>query len=374
MAFTQIDNIDIAKEILRSNSFGTINLKHHLYNLQEESKIDFSLLIFFCQESLVFQTGKSHKSSRGYISSFFNKKNIEIWRKTIKTQIRFIFEKIPFNEEIDLLYFYADPIYIASIKEIIGVDFKNDTAFLSFVNSAKNFAEPILSLKNIQKTQASVESIYNLVKKSFNKQEKKPYSLVEILCDIDEISLEQKSALITSIIIAAHTMCETLIIIIYKLLKTEKNLWEKVKDIEWLETRIDGFIRLFPTTQNIVRKTLKTTNIKGLTFETGTFIQIQVPIANRDHRFTSEKDILKGESEASCPINHISFGGGKHVCPGIALSKLLLIEAISFLAAKSKVKLSGEKAISWTETLMIKKPTKMQCSLEKTNSKNDTLE
>ncbi|WP_418637763.1 cytochrome P450 [Winogradskyella sp.] len=374
MTYTKIDNIDIAKEILRSNSFGTVNLKDHLYKLQEASKIDFSTLIFFCEESFVFQSGESHLESRRYLSTFFNKKNAELWRKTIQTQIRFVFEKIPFEEEVDLLLYFTDPIYLLSVKNIIGVDFDNDIDFLSLVNTAKNFTEPILSLKKNQKLQESISSINNLVKKSLKKNQKKSNSLIEVLDNHKEMSLEQKSVLITSVIIAAHTMSETLLIIIYKLSKTEGDLWGDVKNIQWIEERIDGFLRLFPTTQRIVRKTLKTTSIMDVTFKAGTIIQIQVPIANRDHRFTPEKEILKGKIEASCPINHVSFGGGKHLCPGVALSKLVLSEAISFLASNSKVMFSSVKPIIWTESFMIKKPTQMKCILKGTNSQKDVLE
>jgi cytochrome P450 len=363
-AINYVDKMILAKNIISNPHFGTINISSYLVELENNCGIDLSDLKDFCDSSLVFQSGKDHLDNRRAISSFFSTVEIAKWEFKIREDMNTLLSKLDPIKHTDLLQSYADPIYLLIIREIIGVDINDPKDFLKEVVEAKSLTEPLQSIKKIQKIQNSIVKIINRVRITYDKKESTSINMIQRLKQNPKFD-DQKNIinLAVSLIIAAHTTTETLIIILYHFLNNKASLWKKAADIEWLEKRIDGFIRLYPTTQFIARRTVENTQLLNSLFEEAGIIRINVSAVNRDPLFTPEEDLLSGEEERKCPFNHMSFGGGIHKCPGVELARMILINSISSLAIRFPNIELMDPELALTRLLMIAKPKSLNVSI-----------
>ncbi|MDG3581281.1 cytochrome P450 [Galbibacter pacificus] len=336
IVYKEIEDIQLAKEVLRHPSFGVIRMDQYLEKLQELTKEDLGLLIRFSKKSLIFQSGESHIESRRLIAHFFSHREVQRWRDSIGNIVEDIMADHTSND-IEVLSDFSDPLFVSSMIMVMGIQVKEEDLFLEHIKIAKAITEPLLSKKRLRRIQISLEYLINLVKESFKEKDYEEQSFLSHIKNKIEKpwdKYEELHILVVSLIIAAHTFSETFVIIMSKLASPMNDLWSKTKDFEWLNKRIDAFIRLYPTTQSIGRRVIKDCNILNTQFQKNEIVYIKVPIVNRNPIFTDEEDILSGTEEIKCPFSHVSFGGGIHKCPGASLSRMIFMEAFSILASK----------------------------------------
>lgn len=363
--FTQINDMDLARQIIRKPQFGPVNLSDYLELLAVEGGFDFNELISFCKESLVFQSGQEHLNSRRLIGAFFSNKSVMKWDHTLIEITNELLDNPLEKVKMDLLHDFCDPMYVAILKQVLGLQIRNEGSFVAHVNEARYFTEPLQSVKKLLSIQESVKAIIEETEASFNADKLPEGSLIDYLrgLEVNDGQRRNHIMMVVSLIIAAHTTSETFAIILYELLKNRQALWLKAKSREWLDERVNGLIRLYPTTQFIGRKVTEDCKIGEYNFSKDEVVQIKVSVVNRDLRFISEASFLNGSPELKCPVDHMSFGGGAHKCPGAALSRLTFLEAIPILVQRLPGLTLMEDSIEWAKPFMVNIPTRLNCVL-----------
>lgn len=350
-----INDISVAKEILRNPIADTYDFKSYLISIQEESNRDLGSFITFCESSLVFQSGAIHLQNRRMIKDFFSVKSISKWDQLLTEEISEIIAKVKHDSSFEFLEKIANPIYMVLIRKIFGIHVEETEAqkFLAHILRTKDVVEAYVSIRKIEQIQESLSYLKSLVDDSFTNSF---YSKESLLGLFSENGQAAESNLIVGLISAAHTTSETLSLIIYNLLAGENNVFANAADMDWLKVRMDGLLRLFPTTQSIFRYAKDDLYVKELRYAKGTIFQLNVETINRNPCFLNEELILSGEMESKCPFNHVSFGGGVHKCPGEELARLTIKIALNKLALEMpKIKLDYDK-LELKKTTMINEP------------------
>lgn len=353
--FEVINDVALAKEILRNPIADTYDFKSYLISIQEKSSRDLGSFITFCESSLVFQSGAIHLLHRRMIKDFFSAKAISKWDQLLTEEISAIIAKVKYCNSFEFLEKVANPIYMVLIRNVFGINVEEseEQKFLSHILRTKDVVEAYVSIKKIEQIQASLSYLKSLVDDSFISGFYNSESLVGLFFENGQID---KSDLIVGLISAAHTTSETLSLIIFNLLDGESGVFLNAADMDWLNLRMDGLLRLFPTTQSIFRYANNDLHVMGITYVKGTIFQLNVETINRNPCFLNEELILNGEMESKCPFNHVSFGGGVHKCPGEELARLTIKIALNKLSLElPKIKLDYGK-LELKKTTMINEP------------------
>ncbi|RXG13114.1 cytochrome P450 [Leeuwenhoekiella aestuarii] len=331
----EVTDPKLAKEILRHNGADTYDFKTYLESLETVSGRNFNPLMNFCQGSLVYQRGKEHLKNRRVLKTFTGSKNVKSWEPQIKEALNEITANISSKKSFDLVQDLANPLYLFLARIVFGIEVpkEQESQFVKEIALAKDLVEPYVSIRKLDQIQQAIEKIKQHVSKATSQNKPHENSLLGQLADHQD---EHKDYLVVSMLVGVHTTAETLCLILLNLLSSREGIvfYKNCKDKNWLNKRIDGLLRLYPTTQSIFRYATKDFMLDDITYPQGTLFQLNLKSINRSAPFYSEKQILQGDLEPKCPFNHTSFGGGAHKCPGNELAKSTITMALSIFSEK----------------------------------------
>lgn len=84
---------------------------------------------------------------------------------------------------------------------------------------------------------------------------------------------------------------------------------------------IDEYLRMYPPTQWLLRRTRCDVELHGVVIPEGGLVHVLLGSANRDPRKYADPDVF--DLDRVGKEDHLAFGAGPHFCPGAALSRLL---------------------------------------------------
>ena len=230
-------------------------------------------------------------------------------------------------------------------------------------------------MRKILAIQEGFKELLQIIENSFDTSRgvlPRPFlqQLAEEATDYDQNELFY---LVAGLVVAAHTISETIAYILCRLLRGTASEKALVCNTDWVDKHLETLLRLYPSTLLIGRVATQDGEINKCPVHAGDHIWVDVPSVNRDPNafpISNGENISLDEKGSS---DHLSFGAGSHKCPGAALARLTIRNALPMLLNRFPDLALRKDEIQWHESAtMIKAPTSLPCNLNMTDtSEND---
>ena len=356
-----------AAKVLRNREMTVASIGPHLERLEAATGEDFSNLRKVIQSSLIYQEGASHLQTRRILAQFFGEKSMADWHEVIDAQISAQINHLEASPNPDLVRDFTDPLFSNVISRLIGLRHKPETDLIELVALTRVLTEPLLSLREIRSMSAALNEIIALIPTDGFDPAAKPRPLAQIIAEDQPQMPEGVSifATIAALVVAAHTMAESLAFCLWGLLSGDRAPWVAAAQDGWRDQHLERLLSLYPSTLFLYRVANSGDTIGGCPVAHGQSVTLDMPGINNKIRATVISK--KGAAEGECPLRQgqiMSFGTGAHKCPGEALARLTIGLAVPALARRfPKLTLHRDK-VQFLKTEVVQTPSALPCDLQ----------
>jgi cytochrome P450 len=307
----------LAVEILQSDAFNVVNLGDYLLRLQQNSEMNFELLIKFVSYSPFFIEGDRHLKLKKILSAVFGKSNLVRWQATFENEIESVTNKLEFSSEIDLVNYCFD-VLKTLFRPMIGLGTILPDDFEPRLYRFQKLVEPLLSIRQLMMLQDELSYLISCLKNSLDKsREPIPNSLLLYLqSEADsEFSYEDKLMLLLVAYGAKTPLIQTLGNVFLDILvdNRERYFNGEVFDEEYFIKDLDEVIHRTASLLYIHRIATRDFQCANFVVKQGAFVLIEIGSAFVD------------SSASGCGFHKsLGFGSGAHYCSGALTSKLII--------------------------------------------------
>lgn len=350
-----VETADEAIEVFQDRAWGVTAVLPYLEKLQSAAGEDLSVLIEAARASLIYQSGADHLMTRRALSAFLSPVGVELWATVIDSHIQTGLDRLAAHPTPDLVRDFSDPLFVACMRDVLGLAIPDDAAFLRHIYQARVFTEPLLRLRELLAVQDGYRHLIAAASGPVTApaNEDAPPPLVVALARGKLPVGVNDATLIASITVAAHTAAESMAFALWGLLKDGAPTWADVAKSGWAEARLDEVIRDYPSTLRLYRVAQADTVLNGRPVVPGDLAALDIPAINR----------------SLCPHageggrTSLSFGDGMHKCPGAALARLMLRRALPAVAERFPDLRLDEAGVRIERTHMVQAPTALPCRI-----------
>jgi len=345
-----------AMAVFRGRAWTVTAILPYLETLQAATGKDLSLLIAATRASLVYQAGPDHLMTRRALAAFLSPAGVERWRPAIRAHVASGLSRLAASARPDLVRDFSNPVFVSCIREVFGLDIPDEDAFLRSVHQARVFTEPLLSVRDLLAVQEGYHHLVSAASPASggNTDEPGPPPLVRALARSRLPAGVDGATLIASIAVAAHTAAESLSFALWGLLRNDAPQWTEASRPGWADRHLDAVIRDYPSTLRLFRVAQSETVLNGCPVAVGDLAALDIPAVNRS---------LCQHADEETGKTSLSFGDGMHKCPGAALARLILSEAIPAIARQFPDLRLDEPDVRIERTTMVQAPTALPCRL-----------
>lgn len=345
-----------AVEVFQDRAWGVTAVLPYLEALEAATGEDLSLLADAARASLIYQSGADHLMTRRALAAFLSPAGVARWQAVIDAHIQACLQRLADSPSPDLLRDFADPLFVACMRDVFGLAVADEAEFLRQIYHARVFTEPLLRLRELLSVQ---EAYRHLIAAASTPAatptgETGPAPLVEALARGRLPSGVDDATLIASITVAAHTAAESLSFALWGLLRDGAPTWAEVSRPGWADAHLEDVIRDYPSTLRLYRVAQSETVLNGKPVAPGDLAALDIPAVNRS--LCPHADVGSGRTS-------LSFGDGMHKCPGAALARLMLGRALPAMAARFPDLRLDEAGVRIERTHMVQAPTALPCRL-----------
>ena len=268
-----------------------------------------------------------HTHRRTIINKTFTNHVVKTLTPLMREAAEVLTRKLENSEEIDFIDNFSFPYAGKIINSIIGVEDEQDSEVV------KNWVRIIgklpvdkpndetISLFE-EEIRKQVKALENIVK---NRRKKPQDDYVTALINTKSPEFDLTDDMRVNIldlfirggyVTTNHTLANTILQLarnsdIFLLLKASP---------QNIPNYIEEIMRLYPPTLAILRETTKSVELHGINIPKGSKVLLYIAAANRDPTvFPNPNDINLNRTNIK---DHLAFGGGPHVCLGMALARL----------------------------------------------------
>lgn len=350
-----IETAEDAVEVFQDRAWGVTAVLPYLEALQSATGEDLSVLAGAARASLIYQSGADHLMTRRALAAFLSPVGVKRWAPVIDGHIRAGLDRLAAHPTPDLVRDFSDPLFVACMRDVFGLDIPDETAFLRHVYQARVFTEPLLRLRELLAVQDGYRHLIAAASGAATPADADadaPPPLVVALARGKLPAGVDGATLIASIAVAAHTAAESMAFALWGLLKDGAPTWADVAAPGWAEAHLDSVIRDYPSTLRLYRVAQADTVLNGRPVVPGDLAALDIPAVNRS---------LCPFAAAEGGKTSLSFGDGMHKCPGAALARLMLRRALPALAERFPELRLDEDGVRIERTHMVQAPTALPC-------------
>ncbi|TNE67944.1 MAG: cytochrome P450 [Alphaproteobacteria bacterium] len=366
-----ITDPSLATKILRNRTLTVTNLGPHLDQLAEATGEDFSVLKQVIRSSLIYQVGSEHLQTRRILAQFFGEKSIADWSDMFDAEIASRIAGLEASEKPDLVRDFTDPLFVGIVGKLVGLRMAPDVDLIGLVDRTRLLTEPLLSLRQIRSMQAALGDIMALIPAEGFDPTARPRPLAQVVAE-DRPPVPQGvsiTATIAALVIAAHTMAESLAFALWGLLSREPACWADAATDDWRDRELERLLSRYPSTLFLYRVAGEDGNIGGCPVHAGQTLALDMPAVNSHIR----ADVAGGEGRhGTCLLTAgqtMAFGTGPHKCPGEALARLVIGRAVPALArAFPRLTLLRDQ-VRFFRTEVVQTPSALPCDLRACSAK-----
>ena len=350
-----VETAQDAIEVFQDRAWGVTAVLPYLEALQSATGEDLSVLAGAARASLIYQSGADHLLTRRALAAFLSPVGVERWASVIDGHIRTGLDRLAAQSAPDLVRAVSDPLFVACMRDVFGLDIPDEAAFLRHIYQARVFTEPLLRLRELLAVQDGYRHLIAAAAGTATLVEADaPPPLVVALARGKLPPGVDGATLIASVTVAAHTAAESMAFALWGLLKDGAPTWADVAKPGWAEVHLDSVIRDYPSTLRLYRVAQADTVLNGRPVVPGDLAALDIPAVNRS---------LCPVAAAAGGKTSLSFGDGMHKCPGAALARLMLRRALPAIAERFPDLRLDEDGVRIERTHMVQAPTALPCRL-----------
>lgn len=352
-----VETAEEASTVFQDRAWGVTAVLPYLEALQAASGQDFSVLAKAARASLIYQTGADHLMTRRALAAFLSPAGVARWETVIDGHIEACLTRLAGIAAPDLVRDFSNPLFIACMRDVFGLNIADEAAFLGHIHSARVFTEPMLRLRELQAVQEAYGCLIAAasdpaeIALDTDADPDAPAPLLAALARGKLPAGVDDATLIASLTVAAHTAAESLSFALWGLLKDGAPTWAEVSKPGWADLHLEGVIRDYPSTLRLYRVAQSETVLNGASVAPGDLAALDIPAVNRS--------LCPHAGEGGQAS--LSFGGGMHKCPGAALARLMLRRALPALANRFPDLRLDEAGVQITRSHMVQAPTALPC-------------
>lgn len=338
-----------ASAVLRSKSLGRI------YTPQEPSDL-WETFNWLHADSIMENEGTKHTRLRALVSKAFNRNQIDRLAPRIQKIVAGLLDNCQELGEFDLLADYAEPLPVRVIAELLGVSPEDEASLRPWSQAIVKMYEFDVSTEEETAARSASTDFAAMITAMVEYRKAHPTNdLVSELATVEEsgekLTLQELIATCVLLLNAGHEASVNAFGngFVAAMNDSEASQLLRTKPREIADTAIEEFFRFDAPLQLFERTAMSSTEINGITIETGRKVAALLGSANRDETVFDSPERFDVERK---PNNHISFGGGIHFCLGAPLARLELAISLPALFERfPKIRLRTEPELRETFVL-----------------------
>ena len=307
------------------------------YGAEEKSQLKRIQEIF--AQSMMFLDPPQHTQWRRIMLKAFTRARMDELKPVTERLADQLLDAAEDQQGFDFVADYANLLPIYVIAHLLGADVKDHRQFTVWARDISTFVSTVgPSIAMAQRAQEATLALYGHVQRVIVEREKAPRedAISEMIHEVDELGLdadarerglrESLPAHCVGLLVAGHETSSNLIGNAMNILFRQPALLEAmVKDRSLCYQAADEFARYDSSVQILVRVTVRPGTLLGKDVVPGQVVMALAGSANRDERKFKHPDVfdLARSGERS-----LTFGMGRHYCPGTAMGLMELSIAL----------------------------------------------
>jgi len=295
-----------------------------------------------------------HTLHRRIFNRVFSPRRTASYEPLVREVVEGLERGLPRSGRFELVEEYAVPLPIRVIATVLGMDDPKDAAALrqwsqaleSMQNPGVPADEQATAAARIREWFDRVETEVRL-RRGTHQDDLLSVLANEIDADGQHLGDAEIVSLATQGLVAGNETSTALIAAMFLYLATDSSLLCQLQhEPQLIGNFVDEVLRLSAPAEGLYRVTTREVAVDGTTIPKGAKVQLLWGSANRDpSQFTAPDLIDLGRGNSS---SHLSFGIGRHRCPGAALSRMeAVITAETLLPRIEKLRLIDGDEPRW---------------------------
>lgn len=297
---------------------------------------------------LMFMDPPEHTRLRKPVTATFTRRRVEDLRDAVRAEVAELSRPLADGATVEVIETLARPLPLHTIIRLLGIEGPDALHLHTLGKRILDGAD--MATRNdpgrAEAMQAAVEELRGHMASQASVREQEPRddlisSLVHAEVEGRRLAREEVAFYGTQLFVNGHETTINLIASMLFRLLSDREQWERlVADPELAASAVEEALRYDAPTQRSSGYTAEPLTLHGTTIPVGEQVMSVIGAANHDDRVFHRPDVLDvGRS----PNPHLSFGHGRHHCPGAALSRLQAEEVLRHLAAVAPdLELAGE--------------------------------
>jgi len=240
------------------------------------------------------------------------------------------------NGRFDLIEAFAQPLPVAVISELLGIDLADRPRLVSWSTALARSLDPEFLMQEGERDQqrAARDDFVAYLRGLLPARRRAPgddliSALVQASDEGAALTEDEVVSLCMLLLIAGHETTRSLIgASVLALLSQPAELAALRAAPELMEQAVEETLRFDPPVQMLIRFALRSAEVAGVTIPEGSLALMLVGAANRDEAVCPEPDSFRVTRR---PGRHLAFGHGIHFCLGAPLARLEAAVALRLL-------------------------------------------
>jgi cytochrome P450 len=288
---------------------------------------------------MLFMDDPDHRRIRSLVNQAFSKRATEVLRPRIQAVVDDLLDVMDeTSDSVDVVLALAVPLPVTVIGEILGVDSTDQADFKRWSDDMALSFDQTLSPEATARVTASDAEFRDYIAEVIRARRATPRDdLISGLVaarDTDGSQLSDAEAIsaIALLLFAGNATTTDLIANgLLALLQNPDQLAALQSDPSLIENTVEEMLRYDPPV--VLGDRIATTDfdLNGCPIKSGQWLWAGLSSANRDPAIHADPDLFDIRRD---PINHVSFGGGRHLCLGAPLARMETQIAIGSLVSR----------------------------------------
>lgn len=284
-----------------------------------------------------------HTHLRKAVQHTFTPRRIQAMERRIREITVELLDAVVPGQEVDLVAALTDPLPVAVISELLGVNLDDQATFKGYADTIIHGAgaNPDATLEAQHWIYAYIE---HLLRERKNERTDDLLGLLVNPPEGGEVLTHDEILGFCMILLLAGTETTTNAMSnSFVLLERHPELREKLAaDPSGLPGAIEECLRLESPVQGLARRVMRDVEIHGQRIREGERVHMLFAAANRDARMFPNPDVVDPSRD---PNPHMAFGFGIHFCMGASLARMELRVGIGeFLARFPEYRVQHERS------------------------------
>ncbi|MEU3272080.1 cytochrome P450 [Saccharomonospora sp. NPDC006951] len=288
------------------------------------------------RNSLLENEPPAHTRLRRLVSTAFARGHVERLRPTVEAlaegMVDTLAERIAADGEADLLEHLAQPLPVAVIAELLGVDPAAGPQLVDWSNAIVKMYEYDLPQPQREAAERGAEEFADYLRTIAEQRKADPAD--DLLSHLVSSDLTGDEVVATAVLLlmAGHEATVNVIGNGTLALLTHRNQWDRlVADERLISPATEELIRYDSPLQLFERTATAAVEIAGVRIQEGQKVAALLGAAARDPEVFTDPDTFDIGRD---PNPHLGFGGGIHYCLGAPLARIEIAAAVGALAKR----------------------------------------